>query len=251
MKFLLATDLDNTLIGDDRATIALNQKLASAREQVCLVYATGRSLVSYQELCRDFLKRTDQSLLEPDYLVTGVGSQIYSENTLDRKWAEQISRGWEREAIALLAKSMPELLPQSQSEQNQWKLSYLLDSKHNDAIVKELKDRLDQMGIKAQIIFSSDRDLDILPKDSGKGKAVNYLRDKLQIPREYALVCGDSGNDIAMFEQMTLGAIVRNSQQELLVWQQLHSHPYRYLSPSAYAWGILEAIAHFKIPIFV
>jgi sucrose-6-phosphatase len=252
VKFLLVTDLDNTLIGDDRATIALNQNLASLnadieQENLVLVYATGRSLVSYKDLCYEFLLRTGEALLDPHYLVAGVGSEIYRKNTLDRDWANHISSDWERQAIATLASSIPELLPQAETEQNQWKLSYLVKSKDNFATIQNLKRQLNQAGLKAQIIFSSDRDLDILPRNSGKGKAVTYLRERLGIDMKQTLVCGDSGNDITMFEQKTLGVIVQNSQHELLEWHQLHSYPQHYVSQKGYAWGILEAIAHFQL----
>ncbi|MCY7278450.1 MAG: HAD family hydrolase, partial [Phormidesmis sp. CAN_BIN44] len=51
-QFLLVTDLDNTLVGDDRALDILNQRLTQCRQVngVKLVYSTGRSLTSYQQL---------------------------------------------------------------------------------------------------------------------------------------------------------------------------------------------------------
>jgi sucrose-6-phosphatase len=294
MKSLLVTDLDNTMIGDDLATIALNQKISTRREQFTLIYATGRSLSSYQELWHQFFARTGKLLLEPDYLITGVGSEIYiplKENGLnqkldldletldliriDSKWAEQISLGWNRKAISSfiesyrqsfkqslkqtgeksfkksLDKSASELILQPESEQNPWKLSYYLNpelkSQNKKAYIEGLRQELESAKLEAQIIFSSDRDLDILPKNSGKGKALNYLREKLAVSSSRTLVCGDSGNDITMFEQRTLGVIVRNSQPELLEWHRLHSNSEHYISTTSYAWGILEAIAHFEL----
>jgi len=97
------------------------------------------------------------------------------------------------------------------------------------------------------VIFSSDRDLDIVPSNSGKGEAVSYLRQKLQIAPQATLVCGDSGNDISMFQQRTLGVIVSNSQPELIDWHKSNQCVDRYLAKSSYAWGILEALAHFKL----
>lgn len=45
-SFLLATDLDNTLVGNDAALTNLNQQLAQKRErgEIKIVYITGRSL---------------------------------------------------------------------------------------------------------------------------------------------------------------------------------------------------------------
>jgi sucrose-6-phosphatase len=247
MKFLLVTDLDNTLIGEHESTIALNQLLSPIRDRLHLIYATGRSFNSYQQLYKDFHLSAGQSLLEPDYLVTGVGSEIYERDRRDPVWASTLSQGWDRSAIALLVESMPELVLQSPDGQNQWKLSYCANSQNNKLVVEQLKQRLQGAGLSAQVIFSSDRDVDILPSASGKGKAVDYLRTQLDIPKARTLVCGDSGNDITMFEQRTLGVVVNNAQSELLEWHRLNFDPNHYLARSTYAEGIIEAINYFKL----
>ncbi len=246
-KFLLVTDLDNTLIGDHEATIALNQKLSLIRADFYLIYATGRSIVSVQELAQEFEATTRTPLLEPDYLVAGVGSEIYQSSALDQTWADHLSQDWQREAIADLLAACPEFQPQSKAEQNPWKLSYYANSDQNAAAVAKLRHQLASAELAAQVVFSSDRDLDILPRKSGKGQAMKYLREKLQIQPQLTLVCGDSGNDIGLFEQRTLGVMVSNSQPELLDWHRTNPHPDHHRATSPYAWGILEALAHFKL----
>lgn len=255
MKFLLVTDLDNTLIGDDYGTLSLNQRLSKDRSQFYLIYATGRSQDSYHQLCQEFLHRTGSSLLEPDYVIAGVGSQIFEQNNLDQNWINHIGRDWNRAEIRELVKSIPELSPQPESTQNEWKLSYFLNSqipKHNLQIIRNLEQKLDKADLHAQVIFSSDRDVDILPKSSGKGNAVSYLRQKLQIIPELTLVCGDSGNDIEMFKQGTLGVIVHNAQPELLAWLEIQRSKISeikepYISLYSYAWAIADALEYYKI----
>ncbi|MBW4552475.1 MAG: sucrose-phosphate phosphatase [Aphanocapsa sp. GSE-SYN-MK-11-07L] len=246
-KFLLVTDLDNTLIGDLEATIALNQKLALIRSDFYLIYATGRSLISFRQLCQEFQALTTTSLLEPDYLVAGVGSEIYQRSLLDQAWADHLSQDWQRAAIAELVAACPEFQPQAKAAQNPWKLSYYAEAEHNPAAVTKLAHQLAAAGLAAQVVFSSDRDLDILPRNSGKGQAMQYLRQKLQIHPQLTLVCGDSGNDIGLFEQKTLGVMVSNAQPELLDWHRSNAYPYHHRARSAYAWGILEALAHFQL----
>lgn len=118
MKFLLVTDLDNTLVGDDRATLALNQRLRSLRSQFCLVYATGRSYTSTCELI------AQKQLLDPDYLIAGVGSEIYQNGTLDLDWATHLSHNWDKLAVASIAQQFSQLELQSPLEQNPWKMSF-------------------------------------------------------------------------------------------------------------------------------
>ncbi|MEE3718632.1 sucrose-phosphate phosphatase [Tumidithrix elongata RA019] len=247
MRFLLVTDLDNALIGDNRATIALYQKLIPYRKRFCLIYATGRSMLSVKDLTRSFQKMTGDWLLEPDYLITGVGSEIYGQDGLDREWAERLTKNWQRTAIANLLKSFPDLSLQPPSEQNLWKLSYYVESSHNAAAVESIRNLLTNVGLPAQIAFSSNRDLDILPVNGGKGNAVNYLRSKLELSIDATLVCGSSGNDISLFEQQTLGVMLSNSQKELLDWHQSHRLSQHYLARSPYGWGIIEALDHFKM----
>lgn len=240
MKFLLVTDLDNTLVGDAQAALALNLRLATLRDRLCLIYATGRSYGSAQRL-----KHREQ-LLQPDFWVTGVGTEIHDQGQEDTVWAEWLAQDWQRDAIATLVQSFPELIPQSSQEQNPRKLSYFLRSPSAESILANLQANLLQMNLAAKIIFSSSEDVDILPIRGDKGLAVTYLREKLQIPAKLTLVCGDSGNDISLFQQSTLGVIVGNAQPELLNWHRQQGQPQHYLSQSSYAWGILEGLFHFK-----
>jgi sucrose-6F-phosphate phosphohydrolase len=240
MKFLLVTDLDNTLVGDDEATQILNQFLQSKRSQICLVYATGRSHASTNELI------AQKQLLAPDYLIAGVGSEIYQDGALDLDLAEDLSQGWEKMAIASLAQQFSQLKSQSPKEQNPWKISYSLEpAPENSSTVQALQQKLTESGLPAQIIFSSNRDLDILPQTSNKGNAITYLQKRLQIPSEATLVCGDSGNDISMFEQDVRGVIVANALSELLEWHRECGTENHYLAGSACAWGIMEGMAYF------
>jgi sucrose-6-phosphatase len=260
MRSLLITDLDNTLVGDHKATQTFNQQIQEQRARVCLVYSTGRSLTSFRQLLQE------QHLLQPDYLITGVGTGIYHFQSaglpqvaapewldsarLNPVWANLLSQNWNRSAIAELTSHFPTLVPQVDSEQNLWKLSFLVDSSGGDvltdALLASLQHQLQQANLTAQVVFSSGRDLDILPLGANKGNAATFLRQQLQIPAAATLVCGDSGNDISLFEHAQLGVIVQNAQSEILEWYYRHRQPGHYLAQQPYAWGILEGLAHFR-----
>jgi sucrose-6-phosphatase len=270
MSFLLVTDLDNTLIGDHAATLTLNRQLQQQRDQAApfyLVYATGRSLSSFRQLCQDFQESTGEPLLTPDFLIAGVGSEIYgAEQQLDRDWAAHLSENWHRQAIVEIAQTFAELQPQEDSAQNPWKISYCLDDVEPNgkvavktmdqtdktvidktAIIEQLQLQLATHQLAATVIFSSNRDLDILPHKGDKGKAVNYLRKKLNVSTTATLVCGDSGNDIALFEQQTLGVVMANALPELRDWHTQYGQPHHYLATTPFAGGILEALHYFKL----
>ncbi|MGL5065080.1 MAG: HAD family hydrolase, partial [Microcoleus sp.] len=77
------------------------------------------------------------------------------------------------------------------------------------------------------------------------GNALTYLQKRLQIRSEATLVCGDSGNDISMFEQDARGVIVGNALSELLDWYRRYGNPNHYLARSKCAGGIMEGMKHF------
>ncbi|MDW8201814.1 MAG: sucrose-phosphate phosphatase [Cyanobacteriota bacterium SKYGB_h_bin112] len=237
IKFLFITDLDNTLVGNRQATDALLHKLLLIREQIYVIYATGRSIHSASDL------KTDQGLLEPDYWVTGVGSEIYHRGQQDQTWAARLSIDWNRAAIADLLRAYDELLPQPAAEQNPWKISYFLKPTADPTILTRIENQLADFG--AKLIFSSGQDVDILPRSGDKGLAITYLREHLAMPPEKTVVCGDSGNDISLFQQGTLGIIVGNARAELLDWYSRYGTPQQYVANAPYAWGILEGLQHF------
>ncbi|MBD3880435.1 sucrose-phosphate phosphatase [Phormidium tenue FACHB-886] len=241
MQLLLVTDLDNTLVGDDDALLRLNQLLSTHRDRLYLIYATGRSYLSARRL------QARQQLLEPDYWVTGVGTEIYQNDVRDSHWADRLSQHWDQQAAAAIAALFPELIPQESTEQNPWKLSFILRSDDAEAIVAALRSKLEQSGLAAQVIFSSSEDVDIVPKSGDKGLAMTHLRELLQMPPDRTLVCGDSGNDISLFQQSTLGVIVSNAQPELLAWHRQFGQSQHYLARSRCAGGILEALQYFEL----
>ena len=244
MQLLLVTDLDNTLVGDDQALLALNQKLSAQRDRLHLIYATGRSYASARRL------QARVQLLEPDYWVTGVGTEIYQNADRNLDWAERLSQDWNQQEVAAIAALFPELIFQDEAEQNPWKLSFLLHSDQAEAIVAALRSKLEQTGLAAQVIFSSNEDVDIVPKSGDKGLAMAYLAELLQMPLDKTLVCGDSGNDISLFQQSTLGVIVNNAQPELLAWHRQFGQPHHYLARSGYAGAIAEALEYFQLMEF-
>ncbi|MEB3295018.1 MAG: sucrose-phosphate phosphatase [Synechococcales bacterium] len=238
-SWLLITDLDHTLVGDDAATQALNQQLLQQRSQVCLIYATGRSYPSAKTL------QADRQLLEPDYWITGVGSEIYEQGKLEEPWANQLSQQWHREKIIQVTQTFPDLIPQPTAEQNPWKISFYLQTPHAATILQELEAQLALQKLPAQIIYSSNRDLDLLPLQAHKGLAMAYLIDKLQIDRDRGIACGDSGNDIGLLMQSTYGVVVNNALPELLSWYQTQNSDRYHLASQPYAWGMIEGLEKF------
>jgi sucrose-6-phosphatase len=242
---LLITDLDHTLVGNDRSLDRLNQILDRYRQTwgTKIVYATGRSRESYQDLV------TTQHLLAPDALIAAVGTEIYlaASVTPDPEWVSKLSINWHREEVVAIASRFADLELQPQSEQRPFKVSYYLSPSVVAAVVPQLQELLSQQLLDVEIIYSGNKDLDILPRGGDKGTAVQFLRDRWQIDPIQTVVCGDSGNDISLFKYgVERGIIVGNAQPELRLWHELHPVNYHYFSVAHYAEGILEGLKYFR-----
>jgi hypothetical protein len=242
--FLFVTDLDHTFVGNDAALVELTQILAEHRQEygTKIVYATGRSPVLYQEL------KEEKNLLEPDGLVLSVGTEIYLDGngTPDAAWAEILSVGWNREVVLSITQEFAALVPQPDSEQRPFKLSFFLKQELAVDVLPKLESELEKYELNVKLIYSSGIDLDIVPRSSDKGQAMQFLRQKWKFAAERTVVCGDSGNDIALFAVGNeRGIIVGNARPELLEWHSEYPAEHRYLAQDFCAGGIIEGLKHF------
>jgi sucrose-6-phosphatase len=242
---LIVTDLDNTLVGDDEALLQLNELLDRYRQTSAtkIVYATGRSFTSYQELA------TTHRLLPPDALIAAVGTEIYigESSEPDIAWEQQLSQNWYREKVLFIADRFADLKPQSQPEQRPFKVSYHLSPNVAPPVIIELQQLIDREDLNVELIYSGSKDLDIIPQGGNKGKAVQFLRLRWGIDPTNTVVCGDSGNDTSLFQYgIERGIIVGNARSELRLWHQLHPADYHYLAVSECAAGIIEGLKYFR-----
>ncbi|MBW4697811.1 MAG: sucrose-phosphate phosphatase [Aphanocapsa lilacina HA4352-LM1] len=245
LPFLFVSDLDDTLVGshpeDREALRALNAILAEPK--ITMVYATGRSPASALTLI------AEAELLIPDALVTSVGTAIYYFEDPDRpdyQWWEHLKDGWQTEAIEAVAGLFPELRPQPAAEQGPFKRSYFLDAIHSHRI-GELEEQLQKAQLQTRVVYSSFRDLDILPAKGTKGSAVRYLQERWNFDNRSTVVCGDSGNDQSLFETGNLGIAVGNARSELVAWMAGQPKLPIYAAKARCAEGIAEGLRHWQL----
>lgn len=232
-KHILATDLDGTLVGDSEELEQLLDFYQRQSYDITLIYITGRYYDSALSLIRQ------EKLPTPDFLVTDVGTSIYSGNsfTKDLEWAALMHDNWLPEKIEEIAASVQGLTKQPLPLEN--RRSYFVE---NPLPVEELKSKLHSFSVPHKLIFSGGRDVDVLPPASGKGRALEFILKKYAIEDAKLLVAGDSGNDL---EMLTLGfpsVIVGNAQPELL---ESPDHPQIFRASRHCAGGIHEAWMHF------
>ncbi len=226
---IIATDLDNTLIGN---TKSLQQLLYHLENDFSTIYITGRHKQSAIELLNF------HQIPMPEVLICDAGATIYNSPQFEQDmiWKQQTKKHWQPQKI----KSIMEFLPsiKKQNLPNEERLSYtILDSN----IANSAKIKLKNSDISCHCIYSSGKDFDILPAHTNKGSALHYV---LQNASSHAniLVAGDSGNDTDMLTEGYPAVIVGNHQPEL---EKLTDIPTIYFAKKCYAAGIQEGWNHF------
>jgi sucrose-phosphate synthase len=238
VQAMIVSDIDNTLTGDAAALAEFVRWLDAQRGRVGFAVATGRSL----DLTLKVLK--EWKVPRPDILITSVGSEIYYGRKLkpDEGWMRHIRHEWRRDALESVLADVPGLRLQGPEGQREFKLSYFIDPSSAPP-VKEIKSLLRKHHLNAQVIYSHQAYLDILPARASKGQAIRYLAWRWGLPLNAFLVAGDSGNDREMLLGDTMGVIVGNHSEELA---DLEGRERIYFAHRHCAGGIVEGIQHYR-----
>ena len=234
-SYLLATDLDNTLAGDSAALQALFKFHEDVQVEPALIYVTGRHLDSALQLMEE------EQLPSPDLWITDVGTSIYEATTLveDSEWHDWMNENWQPSNILRTASKYPVLHRQDLPHTK--RISFTVEPGHGES-VRLFEMELKRQGIPHHLVFSSDRDVDLLPERSGKGAAVDYVLRRYAMQDVNVLLAGDSGNDAQMLSLPYPSVIVGNAQREL---DALPAHPLIYRATTHFAGGIQEAWEYF------
>ena len=235
---MLICDIDNTLVGCEAGLRAF-RRWRSAQVGLAFGVATGRSFHSAMAV----LEQQDSP--RPQVMITSVGSEIYHLDangvtyTADAGWRERVARGWDRAGIAAGLAGLDGLVPQGPLEQRAFKLSYFGDAQ----AAARVRARLARAGLRACVIHSHGRYLDVLPEGASKGTAVDHVRALYRLPEGDVFVAGDSGNDVEMLRARRQAIIVANFSDDLANHAGLaHS----YVARASHARGVIEGVAHFR-----
>lgn len=235
---LLVSDLDGTLLGDDRAAERFAAWFAGQRARWRLAYATGRSLDSVMDLVRT------GAAVAPDAIVSNVGTEIHDAD--GRAWAgwPPPDPAWDVTRVGGVLAGIPGIEPQPPEAQTPIKASFhALDL--SDATLHRIRVGLDDAGVPATLVYSSARDLDVLPAWGGKARATRFLADAWGFAVDRVLVSGDSGNDLDMLTSGARAIVVANAGPELA-----HLDGDRiYRARRGYADGVLEGIRHWEASV--
>ena len=236
------SDLDGTLIGNPESTRRFKWAWEALErpERPLLIYSSGRLV--------DDLRRfvTDGTLPEADYYIGGVGTQIFDvrEQRFLHEFGQRLRVGWDRERVHQVVDAFPGARIQPEEFQNEFKCSWYLNAATHSAI-RDLRNRLAAAGLQVHVVYSSGRDLDVLPIHATKGGALAWLCERLELSLSSVVVAGDTGNDSSMFRLPGIkGIVVENAQPEL--FEATVDIPV-YASRRIVADGVLDGLLHYGV----
>jgi hydroxymethylpyrimidine pyrophosphatase-like HAD family hydrolase len=108
----------------------------------------------------------------------------------------------------------------------------------DERFLTNLRQQFADLGRAVEIVYSSERDLDILPAGTNKGTAVAHLAKHWQIDPSRVIIAGDSGNDARMFGCGFCGIVVGNAKPELQALDDANA----YRASGTFAAGVLEGL---------
>lgn len=233
---ILITDIDGTLVGDDVALERFATWLADDPVSHRLVYATGRHRESLERLI------AETALPGPDAVITAVGTEIHDKSGQAwRGWTERFD-GYDADVVRRALRGTDSLTLQPDDAQTRLKASYHAHELPVERIA-EVGALLASTGLDTRLVYSSQRNLDVLPAGAGKGSAARFLVGEWDAAPDSVMVFGDTGNDLDLFGNGFLETVVGNALPELA--DVVADGAYR--SPFEHAAGVLDGIWHWSM----
>ena len=241
-SIILATDIDGTFLFPESSsgTSDLYKLISENREQIVLIYVSGRGYESVMPMLND------PSLPVPDYIIADVGATILKRSgdayAPMMPIQTEIADKWPgREAVLSRVSGITGL--QVQEVPQERRCSFLYDS---STALHELESIADELGL--AVLTSADKYLDFLPAGVSKGSSLKHLLRVEELDHEKVLVAGDTLNDLSLMQTGFRGVVVGNAEPALKKAVGAESGSAEgarvYLASQEGPAGIMEAIHH-------
>ncbi len=240
---LFCSDIDGTLAGNREGEARFREAWQGLEpdNRPLLVLNSGRLIEDQKAVI------ATTALPKPDVYIGGVGTMLDHEKEPSHAglYSRSIGAGFDRERITEALSGIMDLTMQPDAYQHAQKSSwYLRDA--DAATLAGIEERLASAGIAVRLVYSSNRDLDILPDGVDKGAALSWLCRQLGLSHGDVVVAGDTNNDRSLFELPGVrGIVVGNALEELKAIAG--DRPEIYCSVNHIADGVLEGLQHWGL----
>lgn len=204
----LIVDLDGTFLeSDNKSTDPLYRLISENRDQITLIFNTGRSIESVQSVL------SDEKIPRPDFIIGDVGASAF-DYTMKRpiqEIQEPIDCIWPgRDRIEALVKGFTSITAQDVPQTR--RCSFYVNSQDFD--IKPFTELVSLLS--CDVVFSGGRFLDVVPRGISKGSTAKRLLELYRLDKNSTLFAGDTLNDLSMFELNMPAIAVGGSEQGLL-----------------------------------
>lgn len=229
-QIVLATDLDGTFLETkDAVNDQLYRFIRSHRDQITLIFVTGRGLESVLPIL------SDSQIPTPDYIIADVGSTFY--NVQDKTYIHELQREIDKKwpgyhVIQNILSSFDDIVIQKVPQER--RCSYLMTESTSISKIQEVVEKHNCM-----ILTSADRYLDVLPQGVSKGSSLVKLLNHFKIDSDHVVVAGDTLNDLSLFQTGLKGVVVGGAEEALI--KNVQSISNTIISRQLGTGGIVEA----------
>ena len=207
-KLVLATDLDGTFLeGDQRVKNSFYPEFLRLRDTVLLIYTTGRSVETVKQFC-------DHGYLPyPHFIIGDHGTEIADGMNFKQidTLQEPIIKKWHQGNTQLKDLLQNERGLQLQPINPAYRIAYYYDPHQ---FQEQTLEKIKSAGF--DYIQSCEMYLDIVPKGVNKGSSLINILSHLQIDHGRVITCGDSLNDLSLFQTGLKSIAVGNSEPKLV-----------------------------------
>jgi len=247
-KYMIASDLDHTLIGPSNQLQQLMSRINAVRDsqryELAVVIATGRGHASACTLLAQHSVRWDA-------IIACSGTQIWHANRSggeiggpweDIRYKQRVSYAWNLNMVVSTLSAVRGLCMQPEANQTPFKVCFYMDDERAPSNA-EIHDLLRRAGMRVRISCTRRRFLDVVPVRASKGCAMRYLAKLYGLRFENIMTAGDSGEDVDMLVGAVQGTVVGNAAPEMSC---LEDRSNVFFAAKSDAAGIMEAWDHFS-----
>jgi HAD superfamily hydrolase (TIGR01484 family) len=231
-QLTLATDLDGTFLeGDTQVKNIFYNELLRLRDQVLLIYVTGRPIEIVKQFCMQGYLPHPHFILgdHGTHIVDGVhfAPVAHLQAAIIKQWND----GNNKLKTLLQNEKGIRLQPLDPP----YRVAYYY---HPHLLQEQTLQKITDAGFDA--VLSCDSYLDILPRGVNKGSTLLNLLKDLNVPHESVITCGDSLNDLSLFETGLKSIAVGNSEPKLIAAIESLENVYQSRFPGLH--GIIDGL---------
>lgn len=269
---ILACDIDLTLVAGmydpsyreeaDQSLDALHGAIAHIKNEADYPFLFG-TITGNTPASQDKLENDNESfgsiMQLADFKINSVGARISIKNfagDFESAHYWPVAPNWNRDAIASTLMTRPELTPQDNIAQDDHKVSFDVhgvSEEYHAQYVAAIHKHLGYIGVRAHVLFSGQRYLDVLPEHTHKGTSflhtVPLLTAQHHITQDVVTIgAGDSMNDAELLQATDIAILPANADENLQAWTARYiPKERRYVAQRRFAAGVLEGLQRLNI----